>query len=525
MARIAFLLLCHKDVAGIIAQAQRLSATGEFVAIHFDGQSPDADFARLRAALAGNPRVTLTRRRHRCGWGEWSLVAATIEAARTALDAFPQASHLYLLSGDCMPVKSALYARDVLDAEDCDHIETVDFLDSDWIKTGIKEERLIYRHWFNERSQSGLFYRSLHWQRRLNLARTTPKGLRMMIGSQWWCLRRETVERILAFCAQRRDVMRFFATTWIPDETFFQTLVAHLVPRTQVRARTLTFLMFTDYGMPVTFHDDHFDLLIGQDFLFARKISAEAQELRARLGDLWGSDRRDFAVDGGGPRLHRFLTGQGRVGRRFAPRAWEAGAEVGRGRTLHVILAKKWHLAKRLTAAIRDHTPVPAVDYVFHEAEAQLPDLGGLGSDVAKRTLHRRAFLRLVCEQLGGDRLVLCLDPASQDVLTDLAADRADLRVLLMETEFPDDWMRGHVGRIGLAAPHAPEPVLTALIPAVRRDLAAEIDHLQDMALPWFERISATRDPSENAATLARFLDLPPVIAQTLAETPHLFAD
>ena len=33
--------------------------------------------------------------------------------------------------------------------------------------------------------------------------------------------------------------MRFFRTTWIPDETFFQTLVRHLVPepRDPSRAR------------------------------------------------------------------------------------------------------------------------------------------------------------------------------------------------------------------------------------------------------------------------------------------------
>ncbi len=30
--------------------------------------------------------------------------------------------------------------------------------------------------------------------------------------------------------------------------------------------------MFTDYGMPVTFYNDHYDLLLSQDYLFARKI-------------------------------------------------------------------------------------------------------------------------------------------------------------------------------------------------------------------------------------------------------------
>ena len=105
-----------------------------------------------------------------------------------------------------------------------------------------------------------------------------------MIGSQWWCLRRRTIEAILDSSARRRDVMRFFRTTWIPDETFFQTLVRHLVPETEIRTRTLTFLMFTDYGMPVTFYNDHYDLLLSQDFLFARKIIARGAGAEGAAG-------------------------------------------------------------------------------------------------------------------------------------------------------------------------------------------------------------------------------------------------
>src|SRR5690606_11250410 len=122
--------------------------------------------------------------------------------------------------------------------------------------------------------------------KKLGLTRAIPEDLQMMIGSQWWCLRRRTVEWVLDFCRDRPDVMRFFRTTWIPDETFFQTIVRHLVPDREIRTRTLTFLMFTDYGMPVTFYNDHYDMLLSQDFLFARKISPDAGLLKDRLGSL-----------------------------------------------------------------------------------------------------------------------------------------------------------------------------------------------------------------------------------------------
>ena len=103
MTQIAFILLCHKDPEGVIAQTLRLTAAGDCVAIHFDARSSNADFARIRAALEANPQVTFARRRLKCGWGEWSLVAATLETVRAAVAAFPGATHFYLLFLRCPP--------------------------------------------------------------------------------------------------------------------------------------------------------------------------------------------------------------------------------------------------------------------------------------------------------------------------------------------------------------------------------------------------------------------------------------
>ena len=197
VAQIAYILLCHKDVPSIIAQASQLTAAGDTVTIHFDARASADDFDKLRASLSDNPLVAFSKKRIKCGWGEWSLVDATLQAVRTALDAFPRATHLYMVSGDCMPIKTAEYVHEFIERDDVDYIECNDFFESDWIKTGFKEERLIYRHYFNERTQSKAFYAAFNLQKRLRLTRSVPKGIRVMIGSQWWCLRRHTVEAVL----------------------------------------------------------------------------------------------------------------------------------------------------------------------------------------------------------------------------------------------------------------------------------------------------------------------------------------
>ncbi len=525
MAKIAFILLCHKDPDGILAQAARLTAAGDYLSIHFDARAPKDWYRKLRDGLAGNLQVTFAKRRVKCGWGEWSLVDATLQALHAAVKAFPQATHFYMLSGDCMPIKSAAYVHDVLDREDADFIESFDFFTSDWIKTGIKSERLIYRHFFNERRHKWLFYTSMTVQQRFGLARAVPNDLAIQIGSQWWCLRRATVQGLLDFTRARPDVMRFFRTTWIPDETFFQSLVRHLVPARDIRARTLTFLMFTDYGMPCTFYDDHYDLLISQDYLFARKISDGALELKARLGALYASGQRDFTISGEGRRLFQFVTGRGRHGLRFAPPVWEAEGTLGRERRLLILVCKKWHVAKRLAARIRDVTGTPAIDYLFDEAATPLPDLGGIATTLAKRGRHRRSVLRLAYQALDTDRLVICVDPATLEVMLDFNADPADVRVLEIECDFSDDYLLGHARRVGLAGAETPPATIARLMPTLRNDLRYESDLIAGAALRRHARMRQSAGVQENAATLAAFLDIPLDQATTIADTDYLFMD
>ena len=525
MAKIAFILLCHKDPDAIVQQATQLTGAGDYIAIHFDARAPLAAYNRIREALADNPSVTFAKTRIKCGWGAWSLVQATLYAVEAAAEAFPQATHFYMVSGDCMAIKSAGYAHRHLDSHDCDYIESFDFFESNWIKTGIKRERLVYRHWFNERTHKWLFYKSLEWQQRLGLERKIPEDIQVQIGSQWWCLRRRTIEAILDFVKRRRDVMRFFATTWIPDETFFQTLVRHLVPDKEIESRTLTFLMFTDYGMPVIFHNDHYELLLAQDYLFARKISPDAKELRRRLGRLYNSDRSDFRISNEGRRLFQFLTGRGRIGRRFATRFWETETSVGRERELLIIACKKWHVAKRLVGAIREQTGIPAVDYLFNEEGTPLPDLGGIQTTLAKRTRHRRALIRMLFDYYDSDRMIICLDTANIDLIQDFYAERGRTRLLELDVDFDDAYLIGHARRIGLASEHTPPEMLSQILPTVRFDVNHDSDRIRDAQFAHFYRLGQGQDVAANAAALSGFLSIAEEQAVTLAQTPYLFVD
>ena len=320
-------------------------------------------------------------------------------------------------------------------------------------------------------------------------------------------------------------MVTFFSTTWIPDETFFQTLVRHLVPEREIESRTLTFKMFSDYGMPVSFYNDQYDLLISQDFLFARKISPEATLLQDRLGALWESDRVNFATSQEGEKLHAFLTGRGRVGKRYGTRFWERESTLGPDRNLYMLVCKKWHVAKRLLHAAADRLDVRGVEYLFDEASCPVPHLGGIERTLEKRNRHRRALMRMLFDYYDTDRLMICLDPANIGLMQDFMSDRANARILELQCVFDDQYLVGQAHRVGLATADTPSEVIARMLPTLRHEFADESIRIREAEFPRHWRIRQDRATLENANVLSDFFAIPPEKGQMLAETPYLFAD
>ncbi len=515
MAKICFLLLCHKNPTQIAEQAKLLTSAGDYIAIHFDARARQSDFNLLKSELAGNENVCFANR-VKCGWGEWSLVQGSLNALRKGYETFPDATHFYMVSGDCMPIKPVDYMHQFLDERSADYIEHHDFFESDWIKVGFKEERLVYRHYFNERQNKPLFYLSAKIQKLLRMERDLPDGLQIMIGSQWWCLRRSTIKKLLGLIDSRPDIIRFFKTTWIPDETFFQTLALHVVPREEVESRTLTFLSFSDYGIPTVFYEDHLEFLKAQNHLFARKISANAVGLHRALDKEFHREN-DVHIGPSGVQLISYLTARGRNGNRFTERFWERGSRIGRQNRLQVILCKKWHVGSRFANHFAESTNTKTLGYVFDEPGQNMPDLGQLEHSEKKRNRHRRAVLKLLFERMETDRLIICMDPSNLDTLRDFAGDRCELRILDVICNFDDEYLLGHAQRIGLADHRATIESATSLIATLRQNIRVDREELQEMNLSGLFEINENQNLDINSVSLAGFLKIQQNRAEDIA--------
>lgn len=515
MTKIAFLLLAHRDPDRLLAQTKALTAHGDYLIIHWDRRASKRSWDKIQAGLKGNPNVAFAPR-VRCGWGEFSLVQASLNMIKTAKKTFTDITHYYLMSGDCYPTKTRAYFDQYL-AGGKDFIEIKDFFRSGWIRTGIKEDRLVYRHYFNERSRKWLFYASLNLQRRMGWDRPLPKDLSIKIGSQWWILRASTIDQVLGLLDRRKDITKFFKTTWIPDETFFQTLVDHLVPEDEVEKHPPTHLTFSDYGIPVVFYRDHMDFLQRQPRLSARKISKHAKSLQRDLLDHFGSGDRDIASGTDDLKLYHYLTARGRKGQRYAPRFWETAINPRKRAELLIIVAKLWHIGEAVEKKASELISTASLGYIFDEDRDINVPLGNLEHGLAKRGRHRVALMNLIYDAMETDRLIICLDPSRAEALLEFVDKIGDVRILLVDRPISQAHIRSHALRSGLFAEDSGTFEQDEVMRALNHEFAHETTWLRENFADRLYINSLDRTREQNILDIGHFLRVPRSGAEALA--------
>ena len=279
MSSVGFAVLAHQRPDRVGALARWLSAEGHPVAVHLDRRAGGKALARMRDAVGPGAEVL---QEHASDWGRIGLVEATLTLVRHLLARPNPPDHICLLSGACLPLRPlADLEAFLVENRGRDFIESVPVAQHQWVEDGLSLERFTLWHPFSHRHRPRLFSASVEVQRRLRLCRRLPPGVEPHLGAQWWCLSRETLQAILDD-PRLPAWQRFFRHSWIPDESFFQSLVRTARPGGEPGS-PLHLNRFNAQGRPSTFHDDHLDLLQGADHFFARKIDPDADALYAHF--------------------------------------------------------------------------------------------------------------------------------------------------------------------------------------------------------------------------------------------------
>lgn len=273
---VGIVMLCHTALDRAAQVARHWVERDCPVVIHVDKRVIKADYDALQAALSDLTDVRFSGR-FACEWGTWGIVAATQAAATVMLRDFPGVRHVFLASGSCLPLRPVRELIAYLDDRPrTDFIESVTTAEVGWTVGGLDLERFTLRFPFSWRKQRRLFDGYVRMQRRVRFKRKIPPGIVPHLGSQWWCLTRQTLSAILED-PERPEIDRYFRRVWIPDESYFQTLVRRY--SANVESRSLTLSKFDFQGKPHIFYDDHLQLLRRSDCFVARKIWPHAKKL------------------------------------------------------------------------------------------------------------------------------------------------------------------------------------------------------------------------------------------------------
>ncbi|TCP40224.1 beta-1,6-N-acetylglucosaminyltransferase [Rhodovulum marinum] len=427
---VGFVMLVHTALDRAAAVARHWAAQDCPVVIHVDRRVPRAEMRAFRAGLGDLANIRFCGR-YRCEWGTWSIVAAAIAGTEMALEEFPEIDHVYLASGSCLPLRPVDELRAYLaERPRTDFIESVIAEEVDWIVGGLGKERFSLRFPFAWKRHRRLFDRYVRLQRRLGVRRRVPEGIAPHLGSQWWCLTRRTLTTILN--DPRREIYeRYFRRVWIPDESYFQTLVRRHA--TEIESRSLTLSKFDFQGKPHIFYDDHLQLLRRSDCFVARKVWPQANRLYDTfLGADAGAANRAEPNPGKIDRLFSKAVERRTRGRaglymqsRFPREGWENGRtcapySVFEGFAELFQDFEDW-LGRSVGARVHGH--------LFDPERAQFAGgvpvyNGGLSDSAAIRDYDPKAFLTNLIWNTRGERQCWQFGPAdNQQISWFMAAD------------------------------------------------------------------------------------------------------
>ena len=282
---LGFIILAHSQPVAIRRLTDILATDGNRVVVHFDSSASVADKRAVNEIAAMHPESIQVISKVHCVWGEWSLVEAVLLSLREFAKMPDPPDYIHLMSGADLPIRPITDLKEFLRRNpDLDFIESCDITRKAWVKGGLGMERLKFYFPFNFRTSRRAFDRMVRWQRKLKIRRRMPLELSPHMGSQWWTLRWSTCAALLDFIRTNPQVPKFFRTTWIPDESFIQTVLGRIIPRQEIADLQLMLHHLGPTGRPYVFYNDHLRVVRRLPHFFIRKVSPEASDLLALPG-------------------------------------------------------------------------------------------------------------------------------------------------------------------------------------------------------------------------------------------------
>lgn len=278
--KICYLVLSHNNFEHLDRMIDALNDTNASFCIHIDrkvkiGYTPMKD------------NVAVIPQSFDINWGGYAMIEATLSLLKYGAENKPEADYYILISGVDYPIRPKSFLYNLLK-------EGKEYIDIAPVPIPFKPvERYTY-YYFDYDRRNLKHYNPLFLievlLKKMKLKRKSP--FKIHAGTQWFALTNACVRYILDTVTKDKRYEKFFRHTLVPDEAFFQTIIAN----SPFANNTATCLTYTDWDVPVppaNIEERHVELLqnkhqfsdeYGTRFpYFARKFNDNSVELLRKI--------------------------------------------------------------------------------------------------------------------------------------------------------------------------------------------------------------------------------------------------
>lgn len=270
--KVAYCILCHKNTKVLKKCVEILSITSD-VYIHIDLKSNIDDFKDLQS------HAILIDKRINVRWGHISQIDATLELFKRARKGYYD--YVFLLSGDCLPIKSNKQIEKFLKQNRGKEFIGIDSLEA---KKRIDRIKYCYPEAYFKKEKKFydkiIMFMSLAFKKKNKYFEKLPQ---LYYGTQWIGLTNNAIDYIFEYLSKNSWYYEAFKRSLCPDEMFFQTIIGNSKFLEKVylinmnRNHHEMALRYVDWysgpQFPKILNDDDLNIIRKKNLLFARKFS------------------------------------------------------------------------------------------------------------------------------------------------------------------------------------------------------------------------------------------------------------
>ena len=195
-------------------------------------------------------------KRRKVWWGGWSHTAAILDLMRASLKFEPK--YHILLSGGDYPIRPNNFLYDQLKTG----VEFFNIIKG--FQNHKPEERIKYYYFdaFDRRdagSRKTHIYKKLEKVMRSFYIKKNYPFRQIYHGSTWWALTSETVKYILKELDTKPELIRFFKSSWCPEESLIPTIIGNSNIKEYCR-NNITFTDWSTKPAPARITQEHLNM-------------------------------------------------------------------------------------------------------------------------------------------------------------------------------------------------------------------------------------------------------------------------